>query len=144
MKDDAAAQTRSLILLRGLPGSGKSSLAAVLSENGRYPVFSVDSFFTDKETGEYRFCHTDNHLAYKACEDGTRDALRRGEPKVFVDNTFTLEWELSPYFAMAAEFGYMVHTVTVENRHGGRNVHSVSEEQLRKMACKYRVVLIPE
>lgn len=144
MKGISHQEQRSLVLLRGLPGSGKTSLAAVLSENGRYPVFSVDSYFTDEASGEYVFRHTENHLAYKSCEAGTRDALKRGVAKVFVDNTFTLEWELAPYFAMAAEFGYRVHTVTVENRHGGKNTHGVSDEQLRKMASKYRVALLPE
>ncbi len=39
----------SIILIRGLPGSGKSSLARLLSENGKYPVFSIDDYFMDKE-----------------------------------------------------------------------------------------------
>ena len=134
---------RDLILLRGLPGCGKSTLAELLSENGKYPVFSIDSYFTDAGTGVYRFVHTENHLAYRKCESDTKDALARGVPKVFVDNTFTIEWELEPYFALAAEFGYRVHVVTVENRHGGKNVHAVSGEQLAKMAAKYRVCLFP-
>ena len=140
---DYSAHSKDLILLRGLPGSGKSTLAQLLCENGKYPVFSIDSYFTDPATGEYRFVHTENHLAYGKCERDTKDALSRGEPKVFVDNTFTIEWELEPYFALASEFGYRVHVVTVENRHGGGNVHSVSDEQLAKMAAKYRVCLIP-
>lgn len=142
MKD--TTHDRSLILLRGLPGSGKSTLADLLSENGTYPVFSVDSYFTDSVTGAYSFEFQNNHLAYAQCEARTKDALNRGVAKVFVDNTFTLEWEIAPYFRMAAEFGYRVFTVTVENRHGGRNIHAVSDEQLKKMASKYRVVLIPE
>lgn len=136
-------KNRDLVLLRGLPGSGKSTLAGVLSENGKYPVFSIDSYFTDPETGAYRFVHTENHKAYGKCESDTRGALSRGVPKVFVDNTFTIEWELEPYFALAAEFGYRVHVVTVENRHGGRNVHSVNDEQVAKMAAKYRICLSP-
>ena len=140
---DHPAHSKDLILLRGLPGSGKSTLAGLLCENGTYPVFSIDSYFTDPVTGAYRFVHTENHIAYRKCESDTRDALARGVPKVFVDNTFTIEWELEPYFALAAEFGYRVHVVTVENRHGGGNIHSVSDEQLSKMAAKYRVCLIP-
>lgn len=131
----------SLILLRGLPGSGKTTLADLLSENGKYPVFSVDSYFTDAESGEYKFEFEKNHLAYKQCEEQTRNALQNGVEKIFVDNTFTLEWEMEPYFKLAAEFNCRVHVVTVENRHGGKNIHEVSDEQVARMAVKYKVVL---
>ena len=40
----------SLIILRGLPGSGKSTLAKLLSENDKWPVYSIDSYFTNPET----------------------------------------------------------------------------------------------
>ena len=134
---------KSIILIRGLPGSGKTTLARILSDNGKYPVFSVDSYFTDPESGDYRFNYRENYLAYKQCEDSARAALNRGEQKVFIDNTLTLEWEIEPYMKMASEFGYRIFIVTVENRHGGKNVHEITDEQLQKMAAKYRVVLIP-
>jgi len=131
----------SLILLRGLPGSGKTTLANLLSENGKYPVFSVDSYFTDAKTGAYNFEFEKNHLAYKQCEEQTRTALQQGAEKIFVDNTFTLEWEMENYFKLAAEFRYKIFVVTVENRHGGKNIHAISHKQLEKMAAKYKVVL---
>lgn len=131
----------SLILLRGLPGSGKSTLAGVLSENGRFPVFSIDDYFTDPVTGAYHFEFDKNHLAYKHCEQRTNEALESGIEKVFVANTFTLDWETIPYFKMAAENNYAVFVVTVEKHHDANNVHGVSEEQLRKMAEKYKVKL---
>lgn len=131
----------SLILLRGLPGSGKTTLANLLSENGKYPVLSIDSFFTDAQTGAYNFQFDKNHLAYKKCEEQTKTALQQGTEKIFVDNTFTLEWEMEPYFKLASEFNCRVHVVTVENRHAGKNTHSISQEQIKKMAEKYKVVL---
>ena len=62
---------KSLILLRGLPGSGKSTLAVLLSECGKYPIYSVDDYFTNKTTHEYVFDFKNNHLAYKQCEEQT-------------------------------------------------------------------------
>lgn len=126
-------------MLRGLPGSGKSSLAQVLSHQ-RHPVFSVDDYFTD-ENGHYHFDHLKNHLAYKSCEERTAKAMQRDEQLIILDNTFTIEWEIEPYFKLAAEHGYRVHVVTVENRHQGKNIHHIPEEQIEKMRLKYKLKL---
>jgi predicted kinase len=132
---------RSLILLRGLPGSGKSTVAKVLCEDGKYPVFAIDDYFMDPADGTYHFEFDKNHLAYKNCEELTTKALEAGVSKVFVDNTFTLEWELEPYFKMAARYKYTLFVLTVENYHGRENIHDVSREQLERMAAKYKVKL---
>lgn len=132
---------RSLILLRGLPGAGKTTLAGVLSEHGRWPVFSVDSYFTNPDTGEYTFEFEKNHMAYKDCQLKTEAAMQQQVEKIFIDNTLTLDWEMEPYFKMASAHNYVVHVVTVENYHGGKNKHKVSNDQLKKMAEKYKVVL---
>ncbi len=133
----------SLILIRGLPGSGKTSLAKVLSEDGKYPVLSIDDYFTDPESGSYHFDHKSNHLAYAACEENTKRCMEQKVEKIFVDNTFTLEWEMSPYVQLAKEYGYRLFVLTVENRHGAQNIHGISTEQIEKMASKYKVILHP-
>jgi len=130
---------KELILLRGLPGSGKSTLAKVLAEN-QYPVFSVDDYFTND--GKYYFEFDKNHLAYKLCEENTKKAMQSNVAKIFVDNTFTINWEIEPYFKLAAEYNYRVHVLTVENYHHNKNIHQVSDEQIAKMAEKYRVKLL--
>ncbi len=131
----------SLILLRGLPGSGKSTLAKELSEQGKHPVCAIDDFFTDPKTGEYTFEFDKNHLAYKACEEKVKVAMKQRAEKIFLDNAFTLEWEMEPYFKMAKEHSYRIHVVTVENRHGSENIHGIGRDQLEKMAAKYKVNL---
>ena len=131
----------SLILLRGLPGSGKTTLAKELCENGKYPVFSVDDYFTHSSTNEYKFEFDKNHLAYKKCEDNVKQKMIKKSPKIFIDNVFSLEWEMEPYFKLASEFNYRIFVVTVENRHKNKNIHKISEDQIKKMAEKYKVIL---
>lgn len=129
-----------LILLRGLPGAGKSTLADILSENRKHPVFSVDDYFTD-EKGHYNFNYQENHLAYQYCLQQTENAMIKKAEKIFIHNTLTLDWELKAYFELAGKYNYMVHVLTVENYHGNTNKHDVSPDQLEKMALKYKVKL---
>lgn len=132
--------SREIILLRGLPGSGKSTLAKSLSEEGKYPIFSIDDYFTDAN-GHYDFRFQENHLAYKQCEEGVKTAMQQGAQKIILHNTFTMEWEMEPYFKMAAENKYRLHVVTVENRHGHSNVHEIPEEHVERMRAKFAVKL---
>jgi thymidylate kinase len=90
--------TPALILIRGLPGAGKTTLANVLSEEGLYPIFSVDDYFTNSETGEYKFVFSDNHLAYSSCLEKVELAMQKSVKKIFVHNTLTLDWEIEHYF----------------------------------------------
>lgn len=135
-------QSKALILLRGLPGAGKSSLANLLSEEGKYPIFAIDDYFTNKLTGEYCFDFSKNYLAYQQCENLTEQAMSASTPKVFVDNAFTLNWEMEPYFKLAAKYQYLLYVITVEKYHDNENIHDVSKEQLEKMAAKYKVKLL--
>lgn len=135
-------EKNSLILLRGLPGSGKSTLADKLNEHGKYPVHAIDQYFTNDKTGNYEFDFSQNHLAYSKCIEKTRSSMENDHEKIFVDNTFTMEWEMEPYFKLANEFSYRIFVITVENRHGNSNIHNVSKEQLEKMAAKFKVQLI--
>lgn len=131
----------SLIILRGLPGSGKTTLANILSEN-KWPVFSIDSYFTDPITNKYHFQFDKNHLAYKNCEEQTKQAMQNKIEKIFIDNVFSIDWEIEPYFKLASKNNYSIFIVTVENYHGNKNIHEISEEQIQKMAAKYKVKLL--
>ncbi len=131
----------SLVLLRGLVGAGKSTLAQLLSENGKYPVFSVDDYFTNAITQEYSFDFSKNHLAYKYCENNTEEAMIKQNKKILVHNTFTIDWELEPYFKLAQKYQYQIFVVTVENYHQSGNIHQIPDDQILKMAQKYKVKL---
>ena len=126
---------KKLYLLRGLPGSGKSTLAE--SIGGEH--YEADQYFM--ENGEYKFDGSKIKLAHQSCQDGVEGAMKYGHDKIVVSNTFTQEWEMKPYYEMAEEYGYMVFSLIVENRHGGVNEHDVPDEVIEKMEKRFEVKL---
>ena len=63
------------------------------------------------------------------------------EPTIVVSNTFTTEKEMKPYYKLAEQYGYRVHSLIVENRHGGINEHNVPDETLEKMKKRFEIKL---
>lgn len=128
---------KDLILLRGLPGSGKSTLAKTLG--GVH--FEADMFFQDISTGRYNFDAVKLKIAHQWCQTSTEGAMEVEESRIIVSNTFTQEWEMQPYFELAKKYGYRVHSLIVENRHGGINEHNVPEEKLEQMEKRFQIKL---
>jgi len=132
-----------LILLRGLPGSGKTTLAKIilqLRSTDEPEILSADDFFEDKE-GEYNFDPTKLKEAHNYCQFRCSERMRQQKARIVVANTFTQEWEMDEYFKMAERYNYRVHTVIVENRHGNENVHGVPEDKLQQMKNRFQIKL---
>lgn len=121
-----------LVLIRGLPGSGKSTMARVLALVG-YQHFEADQFFM--QDGVYRFDGSRIREAHAWCQDMTRKALLQGHRTV-VSNTFTQLREMAPYQAMSR----LVRVIEAQGHWG--NVHGVPEETLQRMAGRWEPLLL--
>lgn len=131
---------KQLILLRGLPGAGKSTLAKLLVGDKSYCHKEADMFFVDRE-GNYKFEPSKIKDAHAWCKEETGFLLRLEHSPVVVSNTFTQEWEMDAYFELAEEFGYQVFSLIVENRHGGMNVHGCPEDKIEQMRNRFEIEL---
>lgn len=124
-----------LYIVRGIPGSGKSTFANSLD----CPVFEADMYFMND--GEYKFDMSKIKLAHNWCMIQTQKAMVDDLPKIAVSNTFTQEWEMETYNKLAKENGYTVFSVIIENRHGGVNEHGVPEDKLQMMKDRFDIKL---
>lgn len=132
-----------LVLVRGCPGAGKTTFAQTIV--GKDNVYSADDFFTDL-SGNYTFIPSQIQEAHSVCLGNVRqrmisDSYSDNPSIIAVANTFTQDWEMDKYFYIAKEFGYMVHSVIVENRHGGTNIHNVPESKVQAMKDRFSVKL---
>ncbi|MGD8567391.1 MAG: AAA family ATPase [Gammaproteobacteria bacterium] len=117
-----------LTIIRGLPGSGKTTLAKALGVQ----YFEADQYFM--VAGTYTFRREEIKDAHEWCQEMVRDALMRGED-VAVANTFSQKWEAQPYLEMAQESGADVQIIECYGR--WRSVHEIPDHVVAKMAERW-------
>ena len=133
-----------LTLVRGLPGSGKSTFANTITN--QFSVCEADKFFYDEE-GNYNFDATKLREAHEWCRNAVETRMKDNQanpqfyPEIVVSNTFTQKWEMEAYYKLAEQYGYKVFSIIVENRHDGVNQHGVPADKLEQMKNRFEVKL---
>ncbi len=132
-----------LYIIRGLPGTGKSTLGETLAPDAS---FAADDFFMDGDT--YRFDPTKLTEAHGLCQINVREALLDGQAAVAsgvsnfdvaVCNTFSCRWEFEPYIEMAKELGVRYFVINLFDNNTPldtlfeRNVHGVPRHVFKSM-----------
>ena len=125
------------MLIRGLPGSGKSTVAKLFDKALH---FEADMYFLDAD-GNYQFDASKIKNAHNWCRHSVMDAMKEGHPIVVVSNTFTQEWEMDVYYLLAEELGYRVTSMIVENRHDGKNIHGCPDDKIEQMRNRFEFKL---
>lgn len=120
-----------LVLIRGLPGSGKSTIAKAMTG---FKHCEADSYFVDKN-GDYLFDRSKISEAHKNCQMECALYLAAGWD-VVVSNTFTQMWEMQPYFDMVAP----EKPTVIEAKGCFKNVHGVPEESIERMRARWEEI----
>lgn len=121
-----------LYLVRGIPGSGKSSfvkhqLHALVNH------FEADMYFM--HDGVYKFDQSKLGAAHQWCQDETFRSLKQGFD-TWVSNTFTTTKELRPYFEIAKRTDSVVVCMTM---HGNfKSIHNVPDEAMERMRNRFQ------
>ncbi|XP_041527211.1 NEDD4-binding protein 2 isoform X3 [Microtus oregoni] len=139
-----------LVLLRGLPGSGKSFLARTLQEdNPGGVILSTDDYFYIN--GQYQFDVKYLGEAHEWNQNRAKEAFEKKVSPVIIDNTNLQAWEMKPYVALSQKHKYKVLFREPDTwwkfkpkELARRNIHGVSKEKIARMLEHYqRFVSVP-
>ncbi|XP_076794682.1 NEDD4-binding protein 2 isoform X3 [Arvicanthis niloticus] len=139
-----------LVLLRGLPGSGKSFLARTLQEdNPGGVILSTDDYFYIN--GQYQFDVKYLGEAHEWNQNRAKEAFEKKVSPVIIDNTNLQAWEMKPYVALSQKHKYKVLFREPDTwwkfkpkELARRNIHGVSKEKISRMLEHYqRFVSVP-
>lgn len=133
------------IILRGLPGTGKSYIAknylAYIShafEQLPSPVIlsSDDFFITDKV---YHFDKDKIQEAHKWNWERFRESVENSSPLIIIDNTNIKKFHYAHYLDYATRHNYITlivlvpHNESTNRELSERNIHGVDQETIRRM-----------
>lgn len=123
-----------LYIIRGIPGSGKSTYAnklkTLLFEKGLSVThFEADMFFM--HDGKYQWNPKLIGLAHKWCFDNVFNSFDNGTEAVIVANTFVKLEHLMPYINTANKHGFDVVVYRMNNNF--KNIHNVPDESINRM-----------
>lgn len=141
MDNEVCSKVKRLVILSGLPGSGKSTIASQLDPTGA-KICSADNYYIGRD-GVYRFDPTKIGKAHGMCQEKARDMIEREEPLIIIDNTNVSLNEAETYVRMVSEdchektydieFIRPTHKSSVEDCVAS-TVHAVPAETVQKMA----------
>jgi len=117
-----------LTIIRGLPGSGKST------EAKKRGVFHVEADMFCMKDGEYCFSNKSHKKNHSKCQKMIEFALSSGCDCV-VSNTFTTLDEITPYLSMARKFGANVEVVRMNSNYG--TIHNTPTGVIDRMRERF-------
>lgn len=112
-----------MLILRGLPGSGKSYLGKKMVEECKgerkksVSVHSADDYFelVAAQSGQaYKFDGATMDIAHNYCRGHVINAMHQEKDVIIVDNTHSQRWEYRVYERIAELCGYKCYVVELE------------------------------
>lgn len=121
----------SVIVMQGVSGSGKSTIARKLVEgHSSARIVSADDYHM--RDGVYRFDATKLGEAHGQCMRNFVESLQAKVELIVVDNVNSRELSIAPYMALAKAYGYeatILRVICGFDKAHARGTHGASLEQ---------------
>lgn len=133
------APNKQLVIMRGVPGSGKSTYAK--KEYFSYEILSTDDYFI--KDGVYQFNKDDIGKAHQWNKDRCAAAMGL-DCHIVIDNTNTRFWEFQWYIDMGIYNDYDINIVSfipsIDNLdlYSSRNIHKVPKDIIEIMINRFQ------
>lgn len=127
---------KSLILVRGAPDSGKTTIArSILSGDqigiGKITKAFFESDFWFSRTGTYQYDPSNVGEADGWCLKQCESAMVANTNLIVIANDFILLWQLELYHKLAEEYGYSVQEIICSGQFT-KNKRKLSDEQIAR------------
>lgn len=119
-----------LTILRGLPGTGKSTFARLLATI--LGVLHVEKDMLCMKNGNY-YWEKEQKEKNKNNFLNVVETIMAMECDIIVSGTFTTKKELEPILELAQRYGFEVEIKTTKKEYAVRSIHDVPEETIKKM-----------
>ena len=102
-----------VIIIRGVPGSGKNCLIYDLEydNDSNFSIISSDDFF--EKDGTYKFDRSQINKAYSYSFQKFHDCLKINIPRIYVKNINNNKWMYSNYISLANTYNYRVKIIEI-------------------------------
>lgn len=146
VKSMESREQRVMYILRGLPGSGKSTRAAQISRESTKgcTIVSADIFFIDFATNTYRYDPKLVGVAHDYAVGECHKAAMRKDWTIVVDNTHIHHRDYQRYADIGRANGYTLVFETIggftpedQKTYAARNIHGVTLEAIQRMAATF-------
>jgi predicted kinase len=127
---------KDLIILRGLPNSGKSAFATMFNTKA---ICCADEYLVHDDTYIWDYRYLDS--AHKWCERKCRRFMKAQAERIVIANTSVTVRQFQVYLDLAKQFNYKVFSVIIETRHDNKNTHNVPIKTIEKMRKRFEIQL---
>jgi len=139
---------KTIFIMRGLPGSGKSTWARTHAASAVLNGISVAICSTDDfhmVNGEYRFNREKLGYFHTLNQELVKEHMKLETDLIFVDNTNIRRKDFKQYIYLAGEYGYEVQEIIIGSMEDedfittcvDRNTHKVPREIIERMAQRF-------